>query len=298
MSYQGRLLTASLGQTEAKGDGSFDLLDGGADSNFLDRERAALGDDAGQFTTANDNFATTVEDAGNDDDLLGGGGGGGRSYQDDGAAGEDMSGFESSFPAIDTQNEVRRTHSPMHLSSSHIARIALQHAADAPPSQQHMAPGGTITGTGALPYLPTVHQGQPGQQPSSYAPSHTDDEEPAVLREWRARRDAAIQARDELSAQRKAETVKAAQAAIDDFYTNYNNKKERSIAQTRREADEFLASRDDTTAGGTSWERIARLVDLGGKARAAGAGQANKERFRELLVSLRKDEIAPGATGY
>lgn len=44
-------------------------------------------------------MATTVEDA--DDDLLGGGGGGGL----DGA--EEMSGFESSFPAIDTTNEVR-----------------------------------------------------------------------------------------------------------------------------------------------------------------------------------------------
>jgi len=65
-------------------------------ANFLDRERALLGDDANLFATANDNLAT-VEDA--DDDLLG----------EQGLAsqgGEEMAGFESSFPAIDTSNDV------------------------------------------------------------------------------------------------------------------------------------------------------------------------------------------------
>jgi hypothetical protein len=44
----------------------------------------------------------SVEDAADDDDLLGGGG---NNYQPDGAQ-EEISGFESSFPAIDT-NDVR-----------------------------------------------------------------------------------------------------------------------------------------------------------------------------------------------
>jgi hypothetical protein len=50
-----------------------------------------LGDDANQFATGHDN-AAFVEDG--DDDLLGGGGG------------EEVTEFESSFPAIDTRNEV------------------------------------------------------------------------------------------------------------------------------------------------------------------------------------------------
>jgi hypothetical protein len=50
-----------------------------------------LGDDADQFTTGNDG-AAFVEDG--DDDLLGGGGG------------EEVTEFESSFPAIDDRNEV------------------------------------------------------------------------------------------------------------------------------------------------------------------------------------------------
>lgn len=151
-----------------------------------------------------------------------------------------------------------------------------------------MAPGGTITGSGA-PYMPPT---------SSHQPSYEDEAEPDVIREWRERRDMAIAHRDEVSANRKAETVKAAQQAIDDFYENYNNKRDKMIAQTRKEAEEFLQSREDTTAGGTSWERIAKLVDLSGKGVGGGAQGTGKAKFRELLISLRKDEKAPGATGY
>ena len=68
-------------------------------------------------------------------------------------------------------------------------------------------------------------------------------------------------------------------------------------AQTRAEAEEFLASREDTSAGGTSWERIAKLVDVSGKGSAGGASGSGKERFRELLVDLRKDQEAPGSSG-
>ena len=58
-----------------------------------------LGEDAGQFATAADN-AATVEDG--EDDLLGGG-----LTQSAPAGGEELSAFESSFPAVDTTNDVR-----------------------------------------------------------------------------------------------------------------------------------------------------------------------------------------------
>jgi Clathrin light chain len=69
-------------------------FDGATGDDFLTREKALLGDDANQFATGHDN-AAFVEDG--DDDFLGGGGGGG---------GEEVTEFESSFPAIDTRNEV------------------------------------------------------------------------------------------------------------------------------------------------------------------------------------------------
>ena len=116
-------------------------------------------------------------------------------------------------------------------------------------------------------------------------------------REWRERRNMALQHRAKTSAKKKDETIEAAKSAIDDFYENYNSKKEKTIAQTRKEAEEFLANREDTSAGGTSWERIAKLVDLSGRGARGGASGTGKERFRELLTSLRKDEHAPGAKG-
>lgn len=119
-----------------------------------------------------------------------------------------------------------------------------------------------------------------------------------MIKQWRERRDLQLQSREEKSEERKAETIKAAQTNIDDFYENYNSKKEKAINQTRREADEFMEGREDTSAGGTSWERIAKLVDLSGKGVKGGASGTGKEKFRELLLSLRKDEKAPGATGY
>jgi hypothetical protein len=40
------------------------------------------------------------------------------------------------------------------------------------------------------------------------------------------------------------------------------------------------------------------LVDLSGKGTSGGAAGSGKAKMRELLVNLRKDEKAPGATGY
>lgn len=238
------------GQTEPTGQPTMDALSSEEPSDFLARERAALGEDAQQFTSSADQTAT-VADEEDEDDLMGGGGDYSSAPTNDNN-GDMMGDFESSFPAVDTTNEA-------------------------------VAPGGTVTGS-TLPYRPT----------SSYA----DEAEPEVLREWRERRDLQIQHRDEVSAGKKAETVKAAQQSVDEFYENYNAKRDKQVAQTRKDAEEFLAKREDTTSGGTSWERIAKLVDLSGKGTSGGAAGSGKGKMRELLVSLRKDEDAPGAKGF
>ena len=71
----------------------------GAGEDFLARERAALGDDAALFASSKDN-AATVQDG--EDDLLGGGGSSNEANQ----AGEEITEFESSYPAVNTQNNV------------------------------------------------------------------------------------------------------------------------------------------------------------------------------------------------
>jgi len=145
--------------------------------------------------------------------------------------------------------------------------------------------GGSITG-------PSVSYN------SGYQSRVDEEEEPEVIKEWRERRDAQIAKRAEQFAAQKEETVKEAQQNIDDFYENYNTKKEKGISQTRKEAEQFLASREDAMSGGTSWDRIAKLVDISGKGTKGGATGSGKERFRETLTNLRKDEKVPGATGY
>ncbi|KAJ5168971.1 Clathrin light chain [Penicillium canariense] len=149
---------------------------------------------------------------------------------------------------------------------------------------ERVAPGGTITGSGS-PFPATGY--------SSLEP----EEEAEPIREWREKRDAEITHRAKISEEKKQATEKKAQEDVDDFYVSYNNKLEKQKAQTRSEAEQFLASREDTSAGGTSWERIAKLVDVSGKGSAGGASGSGKERFRELLIDLRKDQEAPGSSG-
>jgi hypothetical protein len=106
-----------------------------------------------------------------------------------------------------------------------------------------------------------------------------------------------LQHRAEQAEKKKQETVKAAQTSIDDFYENYNAKKEKTIAQTRKDEEEFLKNREDTTSGGTSWERISKIVDVTGKGAKGGGSGSGKEKFREMLLDLKKDQNAPGASG-
>ena len=102
------MLTIYQGHTEARGPATnFDLVGDSNDTDdFLSRERALLGDDADQFTSENDKLAT-VEDG--DDDLLGG------DYSQANVGGQEMDGFESSFPAIDSTNEVSSPRLPSSL---------------------------------------------------------------------------------------------------------------------------------------------------------------------------------------
>ncbi|RPB22277.1 hypothetical protein L211DRAFT_839924 [Terfezia boudieri ATCC MYA-4762] len=150
-------------------------------------------------------------------------------------------------------------------------------------------PAGVIGST--LPYMPSFAA---SANPTPQPPTHIDDEEePEVIREWRERIALRIAHQDEQSERKKRENIENARHAIDDFYENYNVKKEKLIAQTRKEEEEFLANRENPSFGGTTWERIAKLVDLSDK--GAKSGKSDKTRFRELLLSLRKDESAPGA---
>ena len=145
-----------------------------------------------------------------------------------------------------------------------------------------MGPGGAITSSTA-------------GYTNYNAPQTEEETEP--IREWRSKRDADLTRRDEASERKKSETVSTAQSDIDSFYENYNRKIDRQKAQVAKEAEDFLAKREDTTAGGTSWERIAKLADLSGKGQGGGGEGSTKKRMRDMLLNLKADKDAPGAGG-
>lgn len=93
------------GHSETTGNGPINTPSVSADDDFLTRERALLGDDAAQFASASDHSAsaTAVPDHEDEDeeDLLGGG-----TYENPQTKGEDVKRFESSFPEVETRNEV------------------------------------------------------------------------------------------------------------------------------------------------------------------------------------------------
>lgn len=180
-----------------------------------------------------------------------------------------------------------------------------------------MAPSGTKTGSATLPFQSSMGAPQPNHGASNGG--GVDDEEPEAIkyvphpssppphphppplpsppltpphRTWRALRTTTLTNRADLAASQKASTIAQAQAYVDEFYNGYNVRKEKGMKQTREEAERFVKGREDTSTGGTSWERVARLVDLGKK------GAEGKERFRELVLGLRGDGGAPGAGGY
>lgn len=156
-----------------------------------------------------------------------------------------------------------------------------------PEIQQQQSFSGMISGP-SEPYIPGSQSAQNG-----VTPTMASEDEPEVISQWRERQQLQIQRRDEQSARKKEETVTKARQAIDDFYDNYNAKRDKTIESIRKEQEDFLAKRDETTSGGTSWERIVKLIDT--KDTKAVRGDRDVSRMRELLLSLKKDKNAPSA---
>ncbi|MBW0477658.1 hypothetical protein O181_017373 [Austropuccinia psidii MF-1] len=135
--------------------------------------------------------------------------------------------------------------------------------------------------------------------PSTYSPV-TMEEESEFIKEWRVRQAEEIRLRDQQSAAKREETIAAAEKAIDDFYHAYNTQKEKNIARNKEQEAEFLQSRDDALARGTTWQRITDLIELqDSRSKTCGKSTRDLSRFKEILLSLKREgENAPGAAGY
>ena len=112
-------------------------------------------------------------------------------------------------------------------------------------------------------------------------------------RAWREKRDADISRREGISSEKTEEKRKKAREDLDSFYESYNRKADKQREKVAKEAEEFISNRENTAAGGTAWERIAKLADA---RNVKGDPDGSKKRMREMLLDLAKDAKAPGAT--
>jgi hypothetical protein len=147
----------------------------------------------------------------------------------------------------------------------------------------------------------------PRPQPSTYTSTpifnQPLEEEPQVIKDWRASQAAEIATRDERSKATRNETIARAERSIDEFYEEYAKKKERSIRENKDAEAEYLAELSSSLTQGTTWERIASLVELENSqsktVARTGAGTTDLTRFKEVLLRLKREgSTAPGAGGY
>ncbi|KAJ1985165.1 Clathrin light chain [Dimargaris cristalligena] len=142
--------------------------------------------------------------------------------------------------------------------------------------------------------------GNPMQSPALATGALTAESD--FVREWRQKQAASIDERDQKSQRTHDETLQKAIQDIDNFYEEYNTKKEQAITHNR--ANEKFEIQQANT--GTPWERVYRQIDLatnstgGTKDKTKSTGPSKNSalrdtsRMRELISDLRKDTSAPG----
>ncbi|KAG8817987.1 hypothetical protein FRC18_000295 [Serendipita sp. 400] len=147
--------------------------------------------------------------------------------------------------------------------------------------------------------------GTPLQQPSYSQPSITPafEEEPDVIKEWRAKQAAEIKTRDEKSERRKEDIKKQANQSIDDFYLEHKERVERNIKENKIHEEEFMTSMRDGLSSGTTWSRICEVLELENSQSKTiartGPGTTDLSRYKEVLLRLKREGTsAPGAGGY
>ncbi|CAG8538024.1 4242_t:CDS:2 [Paraglomus brasilianum] len=107
-----------------------------------------------------------------------------------------------------------------------------------------------------------------------------------------------IDEREERNREKHEKTIEQAHADIDRFYEDYNAKKINILKQNEIDEAEFLAERE-RLASGTTWERVCKILGLtSAQSKTPFINQKDVTRFKELLLSLKSDENAPGAAGY
>ncbi|CAG8560587.1 11304_t:CDS:2 [Paraglomus brasilianum] len=126
------------------------------------------------------------------------------------------------------------------------------------------------------------------------------EEATEVLNEWRERAQQTIDECEERNREKHEKTIEQVHADIDRFHEDYNAKKINILKQNEVDEAEFLAERERLASGTTTtWERVCKILGLTSvQSKTPLINQKDVTRFKELLLSLKSDEKAPGAAGY
>lgn len=262
-------------------------------SDFLARERAALGADANSFASPADSnqpdkdyeqSAAAFPDLdGADDDALG----------DFAAAGAPAASSPTSATAAPGAFASQVPQQVSVTGTNEFAAFEQEYPEIEIPGEQPHENGLNGTSTPE----PTAFSPPAASTPAA-APQDAGESE--FIRNWREQQKADIAKREEEAARKKEDTIAKARNAIDNFYKDYNAKKEKAIAQNKDDEEAFKTELTDSLAKGTTWERICTLVDLqDSRSKTTTKSKQDLSRFKDLLLSLRREgETAPGAGGY
>lgn len=131
--------------------------------------------------------------------------------------------------------------------------------------------------------------GEPQAATSTTTPSE-------AISHWKERRDLEISQRDQADEEAKEQLQEEAVKHIDNFYENYNKKKQQQLETTSKEAEQFLKERDEFFAQkNTTWDRALQLINTDD---ADVVGGRDRSKFKEILLRLKGNEKAPGASSY
>ncbi|KAJ2451577.1 Clathrin light chain [Coemansia sp. RSA 2336] len=230
------------------------------------------------------------------------------------ALGEDADMFQADSNGSPSQSAV----SPLQSAASPLqsATSPLQSATEQPEA------AGDVSA--AMPNLATSEFASPSNSSSAFSATKSPSqpqEKSQFEQDWSNKQQEIIQERDRASESKHGEIVREAREAIDKFYEEYNERKDRAVEENRasQEIEAQAANR------GSLWERVLKQADMVAKATTnassstgvaerhaspAPFGAARQQspqqqqqqqqpardtsRMRELLQDLRRDPNAPG----
>ncbi|EDO17263.1 hypothetical protein Kpol_538p23 [Vanderwaltozyma polyspora DSM 70294] len=135
---------------------------------------------------------------------------------------------------------------------------------------------------------------------SAVAEGSVDEEAPKyntqpseAINQWRERHDLEISDRDRKDEQEKVELQEDAIKHIDNFYDEYNRKKQQNLDSVKEEAEKYLKERNEFfEQDNTVWDRVFQLINVDDANVISGR---DRSKFKEILQKLKGNTSVPGA---